>query len=423
MGSTATSASPASALDAPALALAIRRRDVETVRTLLGQPLNVEAIETILSVAKTDSALAVLCSAGGIHAVLNALKTSTGCESLLKGTVLTLRQLYKFDSKLTSIVVRLQDGITAILENLREHIHCADTELLQALLTILCDVSHNAANVQVLVKENGTAVILASILAHLKNDQLLLPALNVLVAISRHAAHIPTLVREGGVPAVLAAILAHLRRVEVLRAALVVLRNIVADDHSAVRLGGQGAYRIVFAVLQTHANVEQLDLIRLGAGVLWRIHHARAPPTQLLHSQLAFVGGVGANGHGAGRANGAPPGGQLGAVPGAVAGADGPRSGVVAGVDDELDDVAGDSDCGEGGGGLEEEGGGAVAKEDAPATATPAGDDDGSAQALPVPQATMRYGGHCEWLETCPTLPEGLGLSSSPQHHAELCVK
>ena len=159
--------------------------------------------------------------------------------------------------------------------------------LLLALLTILSD-SDNAANVQVLVKENGTAVVLACVLAHLKNDQLLLPALSLLVAISRHPAHIATLVREGGVPAVLAAILAHLRRVEVLRAALVVLRNIVADDQAAMRLGGQGAYRIVFAVLQTHANVEQLELLRLGAAVLWRIHHAHCPPTALLHSQLSF---------------------------------------------------------------------------------------------------------------------------------------
>ena len=79
----------------------------------------------------------------------------------------------------------------------------------------------------------------------------------------------------------LAAILAHLRRVEVLRSALIVLRNIVADDTSALRLGGQGAYRIVFAVLQTHSCVEQLDLIRLGAAVLWRIHHARSPPAAL----------------------------------------------------------------------------------------------------------------------------------------------
>ena len=76
-----------------------------------------------------------------------------------------------------------------------------------------------------LVKENGTAVVLASVLAHLKNDTLLLPALNLLINISRQPAHIATLVREGGVPAVLAAILAHLRRVDVLRAALIVLRT------------------------------------------------------------------------------------------------------------------------------------------------------------------------------------------------------
>ena len=59
----------------------------------------------------------------------------------------------------------------------------------------------------------------------------------------------------GGVPAVLAAILAHLRRVEVLRAALIVLRNIVADDHSAMRLGGQGAYRYGFACHRAMASV------------------------------------------------------------------------------------------------------------------------------------------------------------------------
>ena len=41
----------------------------------------------------------------------------------------------------------LGDG--AAQEGLREHIHCADTELLLALLTILADVSHNTANVQV----------------------------------------------------------------------------------------------------------------------------------------------------------------------------------------------------------------------------------------------------------------------------------
>ena len=70
------------------------------------------ACETVLLHTKSDAACAVLCSAGGIHAVINALKGATECEPLLKLTVLTLRNLYRFDSKLTSIVVRLQEGIS-----------------------------------------------------------------------------------------------------------------------------------------------------------------------------------------------------------------------------------------------------------------------------------------------------------------------
>ena len=388
------------------------------------------ACDAILALTKSDAACAILCSAGGIHAVINALKGAVENEGLLKGTVLTLRNLYRFDSKLTSIVVRLQEGIGALLEALREHIHCNDTELLFALLTILSDVSHNATNVQVLVKENGTAVILASVLAHLKNDQLLLPALNLLVNISRQPVHIATLVREGGVPAVLAAILAHLRRVDVLRPALIVLRNIVADEASAMRLGGQGAYRIVFAVIQTHATVEQLDLIRLGAAVLWRIHHARCPPTQLLHSQVAFEVTLDHNGNALGAAAGGATGGSGGAggAGGAVArelssnygpaGARGLLSmarAAAAEEADDLDDEAGDS---------------AGEADDGPATlGAGAAAGDTSLVALdaeappPVPQAQMRYGGHCEWLDCCPSSPEGLSASSLPATHAELIVR
>ena len=84
------------------------------------------ACEQVLNLTKSDAACAVLCSAGGIHAVINALKSATDCEPLLKGTVLTLRNLYRFDSKLVSIVVRLQEGIGALLEGLREHIHCSE---------------------------------------------------------------------------------------------------------------------------------------------------------------------------------------------------------------------------------------------------------------------------------------------------------
>ena len=417
------------------------------------------ACDAVLACTKSDAACAILCSAGGIHAVINALKTATENEALLKGTVLTLRNLYRFDSKLTSIVVRLQEGIGAMLEGLREHIHCSDPELLLALLTILSDVAHNAANVQVLVKENGTAVILASVLAHLKNDTLLLPALNLLVAISRHPAHIATLVREGGVPAVLAAILAHLRRVEVLKAALIVLRNIVADDHSAMRLGGQGAYRIVFAVLQTHSSVEQLELVRLGAAVLWRIHHARCPPTSLLHSQLAFEVTLDHTGLAAGHnderqlcnssspigtrplggANGGSRGSLLSQAKQRAKGSGGVGGGEEEEEADPLDDEAGDSDCG----GVDEEeevsgngaakavlvravggsqngsthngsevGGGAA---EAPAVA-----DD---RPPTIPQAQFRYGGHADWLDTCPKSAEGLSASSLPATHADLVVR
>ena len=41
-------------------------------------------------------------------------------------------------------------------------------------------MSNNAANAALLVKEGGTAVVLASVLAHLKSDALLLPSLQVL---------------------------------------------------------------------------------------------------------------------------------------------------------------------------------------------------------------------------------------------------
>ena len=84
------------------------------------------ACDAVLTLTKSDAACAVLCSAGGIHAVINALKSATDSEPLLKATVLTLRNLYRFDSKLTSIVVRLQEGIGAMLEGLREHIHSTE---------------------------------------------------------------------------------------------------------------------------------------------------------------------------------------------------------------------------------------------------------------------------------------------------------
>ena len=94
-----------------------------------------------------------------------------------------------------------QDGIGALLEALREHIHSGDMELLQALLTVLSDVSSNASNVTLVVKHNGNAVVLACGLAHLKRETLLMPALQVLVNTSRSTAHVLLLSREGAVPA------------------------------------------------------------------------------------------------------------------------------------------------------------------------------------------------------------------------------
>ncbi len=95
------------------------------------------ACEQILLLTKNDSACSVLCSVGGIHAVINAIKTAHECEQLLKGAVLTLRNLYRFDPKLTCIVVRLQEGVGALLDGLRDHIHCCDVELLQARAPVL----------------------------------------------------------------------------------------------------------------------------------------------------------------------------------------------------------------------------------------------------------------------------------------------
>jgi hypothetical protein len=78
---------------------------------------------------------------------------------------------------------------------------------------------------------------------------------------------------------VLAAILAHLHHLDLLRSALTVLRNIVADDNSAMHFAGQGAYHIVFAVLQTHCSQENMDLVKLASSILWRMHQSKSPMT------------------------------------------------------------------------------------------------------------------------------------------------
>ena len=142
----------------------------------------VAACESVLNLTKSEGTCSALCAVGGIHAVINALKSAGGSVPLLRCAVQALCNLYRFDSKLTTVVVRLQDGIGVLLEALRDNIHCGDVELLVALLTALSDVSSNTSNVQILVKHSGTAAVLAAVLAHLKNDALLLPALQAQAA-------------------------------------------------------------------------------------------------------------------------------------------------------------------------------------------------------------------------------------------------
>lgn len=244
--------------------------------------------DAVLALTKQESSCSTLCGVGGVHAVINTLKNAGDCPALVKGAVQILCNLYRFDSKLMSVVVRLQDGISALLDVLRAHIQCVDIELLRATLSTLSDVSSNATNVALIVKHNGTSIVLACVLAHLKLEELLLPALQVLVNTSRSVLNVPILSREGVIPAILAIILAHMRNVEILRLALMVLRHVVADAASAIRMSGQGAYRIIFAVLQAHCTPENLELVRIGSTVMWRIYQAKCPPTALLHAHLVF---------------------------------------------------------------------------------------------------------------------------------------
>ena len=86
---------------------------------------------------------------------------------------------------------------------LRESLQRGDAPSIAAVLRDLAESS--TRDVQSFQRENGTAVVLACILTHLKLEELLLPALQVLANVSRAQSQIVLLVREGGVPAVLAA--------------------------------------------------------------------------------------------------------------------------------------------------------------------------------------------------------------------------
>jgi len=90
------------------------------------------ACESVLLLTKADATCAVLCSVGGIHAVVSAVKGTGESGSFLRSAAQALSNLYRFDQKLVSVVVRLQGGIGGLLEALREYIHCGEPALLQA---------------------------------------------------------------------------------------------------------------------------------------------------------------------------------------------------------------------------------------------------------------------------------------------------
>ena len=91
------------------------------------------ACEAVLHLTKSEATCAVLCSVGGIHAVVSVLKGQRECSGVLKSAALALSNLYRFEPKLVSVVARLQGGILGLLEKLREYIHRGQPQLLQAL--------------------------------------------------------------------------------------------------------------------------------------------------------------------------------------------------------------------------------------------------------------------------------------------------
>ena len=58
------------------------------------------------------------------------MKGTGESSAFLKAAAGALSNLYRFDQKLVSVVVRLQGGIGALLEALREYIHCGEPALL-----------------------------------------------------------------------------------------------------------------------------------------------------------------------------------------------------------------------------------------------------------------------------------------------------
>jgi len=173
------------------------------------------ACDALLAASCSDSSCSVLCSVGAIHSAFVAVKTAGELPALLKSALALLCNLSKFDSKLVSVVARLQvlrplsallpwhvplaaaalrcaalshrakarlahppahacpsatqGGLSGLLDAVREQLALpgSDPMLLRALLHSLGDVTGGPQNAQLLAKENGVAVLLGCVLSHL----------------------------------------------------------------------------------------------------------------------------------------------------------------------------------------------------------------------------------------------------------------
>ena len=159
-------------------------------------------------------------------------------------------------------------------------------------------------------------------------------------------------------------------------------------------------------MLQTHCAAEQMELVRLGAAVLWRMHHSRSPSTALLHAQIGFVR-------------------RADLLPGSA----------------DLPAAESGGGAGGGGGGAGTRGGGAGGSdsesEEEPAVGTPrAGSRDGAnggvseaagggsdAQMIQTPLANFRLQGHAPFIDSVPKLPEPLSVLPAGSSHSELVVR
>ncbi|KAJ1630844.1 hypothetical protein T492DRAFT_75307 [Pavlovales sp. CCMP2436] len=135
-------------------------------------PVRVAAAESMLQLSKSEQGCAMLCSAGGLHSLFLTLKERDVPPDVLRLCCKTLCKLYAFDGKTVAVVARLQGGIKALVDSVREHMQGGDLRLLQWLLCALSDITHTALNIAALVQASGIPIALATLLAHLRIEQL-----------------------------------------------------------------------------------------------------------------------------------------------------------------------------------------------------------------------------------------------------------